>query len=189
MRRRAYLGLCGATLVSAGCLSIGNVGADTTGRGRSPTGGARSENEHGSEEEEDGPAERGLEYYRHERGDWFRLADETITARVLRTDRMAPEDFGKRGNDIYVIGLRVVNQTDEQTPLDHEQFWVEALGQGEPPDTSASRQLEWGATGDVTRLEPEENRELKLAFGVPDEIEPAYLWIRQHYICLVPTES
>ena len=191
MRRRAYLGLCGATVVSAGCLSIGNVGADTTGGGETPTDGASRRSPTGDVRsgDESGYEERGLEYYRHERGEWFRLAGETIAARVVRTDRTAPEDFGKSGNDIYVIDLRVVNRTGEQTPLDHEQFWVEALGQGEPPDTSASRQLEAGATGEMTRLAPEENRRLRLAFGVPDEIEPAYLWFEKHYICLVPTES
>jgi len=211
MDRRRYLSLLGAALVTSGCL-----GTDVDGTGPTEGSGTNSDPAAGTDlanTDEVDTSDGGYGYtaddgygtgdeprtdsrsdYRHYIEEWFLLKGRDVRMIVRDTDRMAPEEFGTTGRDVYVLDMRAENTRAGTVTLDHDLFWLEKVGRDHPPDTGLSEQLDDGVTGENTELGPEETRDLRLAFRAPDDVEPAYLWIESvrdeamdYYICIDPS--
>lgn len=212
MDRRRYLSLLGAVLVTPGCLgtdidgtgptegsgtnSEPAAGADRTSPGEADTAdggyGSTADDRYGSGDEQRTDSRSD---YRHYLEEWFLLKGRDVRMIVDDTERMAPEEFETTGRDVYVLDMRAENTRAGRVALDHDLFWLEKVGRDHPPDTGLSERLDDGATGERTELGPEETRDLRLAFRVPDDVDPAYLWIESvrddrtmdYYICIDPS--
>lgn len=150
---------------------------------------AAGESGDGDRADDDGQSYVAEEHVELELNDRFELDDLDVGFTVTGTEKLDPETLDAAvpsGRAPYVVEMLVENETEESAAVGHGVFWLEGLDPGEDrPDTDLSAPLEDGATGDATRLDPREERTLKLAFAIPEEFEPQYLWAEQYYVCLV----
>lgn len=192
MKRRDILGGLGGTITLAGCVGQNadkqdDESEDDDDFDQPENGTDVSTDEDGTDHSDTNPYEgEDVTSYRHELGDWFDLEERDARARISGTERHDGKEFGLEGeDDVFVLNMRATSLTDEPVQLAHEPFWIEKLGTDHPPVTDVSEQLENGATGEYSTLDPDKHRHLQLAFLVPPEIEPQYVWVDLHYICLV----
>ena len=162
-----------------------DVGTDPSDRTDTGDDDYDTRNDYGDDSSYGGQSDSSGEPSYYEFGDWIDVEGYDFGMVVLDANRRSAEDFNESGEDVFVIELRVANQSDEAESVPHDEFFLEEIGPNHPPDTSLSSQLDNGATDEQTELAVDEDRPLMIAFRVPNEITPAYLWFLPHYICLV----
>lgn len=199
MDRRQYLAAACALGVGslAGCTTeTKGAGATTDGSNASDT--PRPEDDEGAYAEEtigEGTDAEGRSYAAEdhvelELNDRFVLDRSNIAVIVTGTEKRVSETTASTattaGRATYVVRMQVANDGDDRSELDHGLFWLEGLDPEEStPVPSLSAPLEHGAVDDATSLAPGEERTLEIAFAVPPEFEPRYLWAKKYYVCLV----
>lgn len=192
MQRRGVLAGFGSTFLLVGCVGQ-NTDAedDETADGEDSDPGedgtdATTDEADTDSTDTDTYGDEDVTTYRHELSDWFELEERDARVLISGTERHDGSDFGvETEDDVFILNMRATSMTDEPVQLAHEPFWIEKLGTDHPPVTDVSEQLENGATGEYSTLDPVEHRDLQLVFLVPPEIEPQYVWVDLHYICLV----
>lgn len=190
MDRRRYL-------VAMGASSIGTIaGCVAPPRAEDPDTAGTTDGDDGPGDGDDDPYDGSDENNAYVAGDHvelelmdrFVLEESGIAIVVTDTERLEPADLGIElgGEDAFAVRMTVIDEGGGGATLDHDLFWLEGLDPDDSgPDPAISERLADGVSGDRTQLASEEETELRIGFAIPPDLEPAYLWARQYYVCLI----
>ncbi|MFC4989416.1 hypothetical protein [Saliphagus infecundisoli] len=198
MRRRRYLSAVWAAAVGsvAGCVAPPRaIGSDAAGTETSDSTAGPVENGTGDEPEassgnetEDDETAYVFDYVELDLMDRFVLEDSDIALVVTDTRRLEPAELGADlgDQDAFAVRMTATDESGDGAELDHELFWLEGLDPDESaPDPALSERLSEGVSGTRTRLSPGAKTDIEIAFAIPPDLDPKYLWARQYYVCLV----
>lgn len=197
MRRRRYLAAVWASAVGsvAGCVAPPRAtDADATGTEVSSGSAGSAENgdadgtESSSGNETENETAYVFDYTELDLMDRFVLEESEVALVVTATRRLEPAELGADlgEEDAFAVRMTATDEGGDGAELDHELFWLEGLDPDESaPDPDLSERLADGVSGARTRLSPGEETEIEIAFAIPPDLEPKYLWARQYYVCLV----
>lgn len=194
MRRRRYL----ATAWAAAAGSVAGCVAPPRATGSDPSGtdGSTGSTEAGNGTGTSGTNATGnddetayvFDYTELDLMDRFVLEDGDVALVITGTQRLEPAELGADlgEEDAFAVRMTATDEGGDGAELDHELFWLEGLDPDESaPDPGLSERLPDGVSGARTRLSPGEETEVEIAFAIPPDLEPKYLWAEQYYVCLV----
>lgn len=195
MRRRRYLAAVWASTVGsvAGCVAPPRAtDADATGAEVSSGSTGSTGDADGTESSSGNATENEtayvFDYTELDLMDRFVLEESEVALVVTATRRLEPAELGADlgEEDAFAVRMTATDEGGDGAELDHELFWLEGLDPDESaPDPDLSERLADGVSGARTRLSPGEETEIEIAFAIPPDLEPKYLWARQYYVCLV----